>query len=123
MSSAASSQEMRSTSRNNWISHYRQTITLAIPLIIGQVAMIAIWTSDFVMMGWISADALAAGTQANRLYQPLYFIAIGLTIAISPPHLTSFGRDEAAASKARGSARHMACGYLWDHHFYSDVEW
>ena len=107
MSTAASSQEMRSTSRNNWISHYRQTIALAIPLIIGQVAMIAIWTSDFVMMGWISADALAAGTQANRLYQPLYFIAIGLTIAISP--LTS----QALGAMRRRQARRVVRQGIW----------
>ena len=54
------------------------------PLVVGQVAMIGIWTADIIMMGWINADALAAGTLANRLYQPMYFIAIGLTLAVSP---------------------------------------
>ncbi|MCE2516351.1 MAG: MATE family efflux transporter [Alphaproteobacteria bacterium] len=66
------------------MSHYLSTIALSIPLIIGQVAMIGVWTADIVMMGSISADALAAGTQASRLYQPLYFIAIGLPLARSP---------------------------------------
>ena len=67
-----------------WKRHFTETIQLTIPLVIGQVAIIAIWTVDIMMMGWISTEALAAGTLGNRLYQPFYFFAIGLTIAVSP---------------------------------------
>lgn len=91
----------------SWAHHYSQTILLSIPLIIGQVAMIAIWTADIVMMGGISADALAAGTQANRLYQPLYFIAIGLTLAVSP--LTS----QALGAMRRRHARRVVRQGIW----------
>jgi MATE family multidrug resistance protein len=93
--------------RSAWGEHYHSTITLAIPLIIGQVAMIGIWTADIVMMGGISADALAAGTQANRLYQPLYFLALGLTIAVSP--LTA----QALGAKRRRIARRVMRQGLW----------
>ncbi len=69
--------------------------------------MIAIWTTDIIMMGGISADALAAGTQANRLYQPLYFIAIGLTLAVSP--LTS----QALGALRRRQARRVMRQGIW----------
>ena len=95
------------SSHGSWLSHYSQTILLAVPLIVGQVAMISIWTADIVMMGWISTDALAAGTQANRLYQPLYFIAIGLTIAVSP--LTS----QALGAMRRRQARRVVRQGIW----------
>lgn len=91
----------------SWTSHYISTITLSIPLIIGQIAMIGVWTADIVMMGGISADALAAGTQANRLYQPLYFIALGLTIAVSP--LTS----QALGAGNRRQARRIMRQGIW----------
>jgi MATE family multidrug resistance protein len=88
-------------------SHYVSTIQLAIPLIVGQVALIGIWTTDIVMMGGINADALAAGTQATRLYQPLYFIALGLTLAVSP--LTS----QALGGKSRRQARRVLRQGIW----------
>lgn len=96
-----------SPSSQSWYHHYLSTILLSIPLIVGQVAMIAVWTADIVMMGGIDADALAAGTQANRLYQPLYFIALGLTIAVSP--LTS---QALGAGKKRQARRIFRQG-IW----------
>ena len=91
----------------SWISHAWPTIRLSMPLIVGQVAMIGIWTADIIMMGWIDADALAAGTLANRLYQPMYFIAIGLTLAVSP--LTS----QALGAGSRRQARRVMRQGIW----------
>jgi len=88
-----------------WQHHTKATLFLSLPLIIGQIAMIGIWTVDILMMGWISTDALAAGTQANRLYQPFYFIALGLTIAVSPltaQALGAFRRREARRVMRQG---------------------
>jgi len=89
----------------SWLHHTKATLFLSLPLIVGQVAMIGIWTADIVMMGWIGTDALAAGTQANRLYQPFYFIALGLTIAVSPltaQALGGFRRREARRVMRQG---------------------
>ena len=91
----------------SWRDHYIATILLSIPLVVGQVAMIGIWTADIVMLGWISTDALAAGTQANRLYQPFYFIALGLTLAVSP--LTA----QALGAGSRRKARRVMRQGLW----------
>ena len=74
---------------------------------LGQIALISIWTADIVMMGWISTDSLAAGTQANRMYQPLYFIAIGLTLAVSP--LTS----QALGARRQRVARQVLRMGIW----------
>ena len=76
-----------------WSHHFWATIKLSFPLMLGQIALISIWTADIVMMGWISTDSLAAGTQANRMYQPLYFIAIGLTLAVSPLTSQALGEN------------------------------
>ncbi|XDZ64612.1 MATE family efflux transporter [Alphaproteobacteria bacterium LSUCC0684] len=93
------------TAPASWQHHTKATLFLSLPLIIGQIAMIGIWTVDILMMGWISTDALAAGTQANRLYQPFYFIALGLTIAVSPltaQALGAFRRREARRVMRQG---------------------
>ncbi|MEC8728926.1 MAG: MATE family efflux transporter, partial [Pseudomonadota bacterium] len=90
-----------------WSFHFWATLKLALPLMIGQIALISIWTADIVMMGWINTDALAAGTQANRMYQPLYFIAIGLTLAVSP--LTS----QALGGKKQRIARQVLRMGIW----------
>ena len=89
----------------SWQHHAKATLFLSLPLIVGQIAMIGIWTVDILMMGWISTEALAAGTQANRLYQPFYFIALGLTIAVSPltaQALGGFRRREARRVMRQG---------------------
>lgn len=91
----------------SWSFHFWATIRLALPLMMGQIALISIWTVDIVMMGWIGTDALAAGTQANRMYQPLYFIAIGLTLAVSP--LTS----QALGGKKQRIARQVLRMGIW----------
>lgn len=90
-----------------WSFNFWATLKLALPLMIGQIALISIWTADIVMMGWINTDALAAGTQANRMYQPLYFIAIGLTLAVSP--LTS----QALGGKKQRIARQVLRMGIW----------
>ena len=91
----------------SWRDHYIATLFLSLPLMVGQVAMIGVWTADIVMLGWISTDALAAGTQANRLYQPFYFIALGLTLAVSP--LTA----QALGAGSRRQARRVMRQGLW----------
>ena len=90
-----------------WLPHIWPTIILSLPLVVGQVAMIAIWTADIIMMGWISSSALAAGVLGSRLYQPMYFIAIGLTLAVSP--LVA----QAVGSRNRRQARRVMRQGLW----------
>ena len=57
----------------SWREHIRQNMRLALPLMIGQLATIGIWTSDTIAMGWIDSSPLAAGALASRFYQPFSF--------------------------------------------------
>ena len=91
----------------HWKGHFRETVALALPLVLAQVAMIAIWTSDVIMMGWIGSEDLAAGIQANRLYQPFFFVAIGLTTAVSPLIAQALG------ARSRRQARRVVRQGMW----------
>ena len=68
----------------SWREHIRQNMRLALPLMIGQLATIGIWTSDIIAMGWIDSSSLAAGALASRFYQPFFFLALGISLAVGP---------------------------------------
>ena len=68
----------------SWRSHFWQNLRLATPLMIGQLATIGIWTSDTIAMGRIDSASLAAGALASRYYQPLFFLALGISLAVGP---------------------------------------
>ena len=74
---------MESTAMS-WREHIRQNMRLALPLMIGQLATIGIWTSDTIAMGWIDSSSLAAGALASRFYQPFFFLALGISLAVGP---------------------------------------
>ena len=72
----------------SWREHIRQSMRLALPLMIGQLATIGIWTSDTIVMGWIDTSSLAAGTLASRFYQPFFFLCL-LYTSPSPRDLST----------------------------------
>ena len=74
---------MGSTSMR-WREHIRQNMRLALPVMIGQMATIGIWTSDTIAMGWIDSSSLAAGALASRFYQPFLFLALSISLAVGP---------------------------------------
>ena len=51
---------------------------LALPLMIGQLATIGIWTSDTIAIGWIDSSSLAVGALASRFYQPFFSLALSM---------------------------------------------
>ena len=66
----------------------------ALPLCIAQFASIGIFTVDLWMMGQLSTFDLAAGSLAVRLYQPFYFVSLGLLSVISALVAQSLGADQ-----------------------------
>lgn len=68
----------------NWPDEARATLVLAWPLIITQIAQIAFWTTDVVVMGWLGAEFLAAGALATSLFNPLIVGGFGVVLATSP---------------------------------------
>ena len=68
----------------SWHEHIRQNMRLALLLMIGKLATIGIWTSDNTAMGWINSLSLAANALASRFYQPFFFLALGISLAVGP---------------------------------------
>lgn len=67
-----------------WKIEARALIALAGPLILANLAQQAINATDLILLGRLSADALAAGSLAFNLYIPLLVFGIGLLAAVSP---------------------------------------
>ena len=66
----------------------------ALPICIAQFASIGILTADLWMMGQLSTFDLAAGSLAVRLYQPFYFVSLGLLSIISALVAQSLGAEQ-----------------------------
>jgi len=62
----------------------RDTVSLAAPLSLTQLAYMAILTTDVVMMGWLGPQSLAAGVLAGHFYVFVGFFAYGVLFAVGP---------------------------------------
>lgn len=67
-----------------WWDEVRATFVLAWPLVFTQLAVIAINTTDVLMMGWLGPQELAAGTLAYAFYTLFFFFGLGLLTAVAP---------------------------------------
>ena len=68
----------------SWIMHFQKTLTLAVPLALGQLMSIGINTADIIALGQLSTHDLAAGSLAARYFQPFFFMGMGLMLAVGP---------------------------------------
>lgn len=82
-------------------------LRLAPPLILIQVADVAIYTTDILMMGWLGPEKLAAGALAGHLYGFFYFFGMGVMAAVGPMVAQALG-----ARKRREVRRAVRQG-LW----------
>ena len=82
------------------------TVALGWPLILANVAINAMTATDFMMLGWLSPRALAAGSLGFNLYMPIFLFGIGVVSALSPIAAAKIG----AAEKGEGlrQATHQA---------------
>ncbi len=69
---------------SGWRAEFQNTMKLAWPLVIAQLAGIALNATDVVMMGWLGPSHLAAGSLANSLFFTLFLGGLGLVMATSP---------------------------------------
>ncbi len=67
-----------------WRTEFRATFRLGWPLIVAQMAQMALVTTDVIMMGWLGPEPLAAGTIAMTLLHPAMIGGIGLLTATAP---------------------------------------
>lgn len=70
--------------KSHWRQELRATLVLAWPLIIAQLAQMALFTTDVIFMGWLGAEYLAAGTLATALIHPILLFGIGVASAVTP---------------------------------------
>ena len=73
-----------------WIAELRALMKLAAPLVVTQLAQMAIMTTDVVMLGRLGKDALAGAALGNTVFFFTWLIGLGPTAAISPmiAHIT-----------------------------------
>lgn len=77
--------------RAAWLAELRATLALGWPLVLTNLAQIALTTTDVIVLGRLGAEALAAGTLGSNLYFAILIFAIGLTNATAPMMARAFG--------------------------------
>lgn len=88
-----------------WRAETRATATLALPLVVTNLAQMAITTTDVVFLGWLGPHALAAGTLGATLFHGFILPAFGLAIAVSPLVAEARGRGRGSVRDVRRSVR------------------
>lgn len=67
-----------------WKDEAGRTLRLAWPLVVAQLAQIALITTDVLMMGWLGPRFLAAGNLATSFFNPLLLFGVGTLTAVVP---------------------------------------
>lgn len=92
--------------RSPWRDELSATLKLAWPLVLTQLATIALNTIDVIMIGWLGPDELAAATLATSMIFPLVFFGIGLLAATA-----AMFSHEIGAIHLRGVRRTLRQGF------------
>jgi len=71
-------------SASAWKAETRAMIALAWPLVLTNLAQVAIGVTDTLMLGWLGPDTLAAGALGANLYWAVFVIGLGLVTATAP---------------------------------------
>ncbi|MEM5527535.1 MATE family efflux transporter [Gammaproteobacteria bacterium AS21] len=72
------------TTFTRYTDELSKTFSLAWPLIVAQLAVISINTTDVIMMGWLGPEYLAAGTMATAIIHPLFLAFIAFLSVLTP---------------------------------------
>jgi MATE family multidrug resistance protein len=81
----------------SWRAELDSTVKLALPLAGSFIGSVAISTTDVVMMGWLGAEALAAGSLGYNLLFPLYLLGLGVILAVAPMTASALGAGDERA--------------------------
>jgi MATE family, multidrug efflux pump len=82
------------------------TLALGWPIILANLAITAMTTTDFMMLGRLSPHALAAGSLGFFVYQPLFLLGLGVVGALSPIAAAKIGAGHSGDDLRR--ATHQA---------------
>src|ERR1700722_17257515 len=89
----------------SWGGEIHAIVALSWPLALANLTQVAMGTTDVMMMGWLSADTLAAGALGANLYFMAFIFGAGLLNATPPMIARDLGRDPAATTTIRGTVR------------------
>ena len=98
----------RHTARAGWGRELGATFALAWPLVLSNLANMALATIDVVLIGRLSPQALAAAALATTLFNAVMITATGLVTAVSPMIATEHGRRSYAVREIRRTVRQGA---------------
>jgi len=93
------------TTRAAWTLEFRATLGLAWPLVLTNLAQIALTTTDIIVLGRLGPRALAAATLGVNLYFGILIFAIGLITATAPMMAEAFGRKRKSVRDVRRTFR------------------
>ncbi len=91
--------------RGAWGAEARATLALAWPLILTNLAQTAMTATDVVLLGWLGADALAAGALGSNLYFATMIFGLGITTASAPMIARELGRKSHSVRDVRRTVR------------------
>ena len=87
--------------------HIKETLSLAIPVSIGQFGHILMGIVDSLMVGRLGAEPLAAAALVNGLFFLVLVLGIGMSLALTP-----------LAAIAKGSSKIEECSEILKSGFY-----
>ncbi len=88
------------------------TFSLSWPLILANVAVSIMTATDFMMLGWLSPRALAAGALGFNHYQPAFLLGIGVVAALSPIAAAKIGAGEKSDGLRRAAQQALLSAVL-----------
>jgi MATE family multidrug resistance protein len=91
-------------SRPAYLNEIRQTLTLAFPIIIGQVSQMLMGVTDAVMIGRVGKVPLAASAFTHSLFMLVFIVAIGVLMSVS-----------VLVARAHGARQSRECAALLQH--------
>lgn len=104
---------------NPWLKEIKASLALGWPLILTNLAQLALLTTDVVLIGRLGAETLAAGSLAISLYQILMIFCMGLASATIPMLSTTLGKRCNAVRNVRHTVRQglwtavLICMPIW----------
>ncbi len=81
--------------------HYKELITLGMPIIIGQLGVILVSFADTFMVGWYGTESLAAASFVNNIFNLAIIFAMGFSYGLTP-----------IVGKLFGEGRHKEAGSM-----------
>ncbi|MDX3926809.1 MAG: MATE family efflux transporter [Shinella sp.] len=82
---------------NSWLSHFRASLALGIPLIGAQLAQLGIHTTDVVILGRLGAAHLAAIVLSGQFFFTIFIFGSGFATAVIPMVAQAYGRGDATS--------------------------